>query len=254
MTRLTLWPVSLCLLLLVGVCVAHGGEESFTADDSGFTLTVTGIEGVEAIARTVPGAAGGAAFVNQGLIGNRLEGRNVRSESLIQHSFQNNRGIVSVNQASGSLNNQANLRVLALAEVGSLVQDLEIWGSTRQINNTLISSGGDREDRIANSFGGTVGIVGANQSSGNLNQQANVLVVGIGVAFGPEAVSLGDATLREISANNTVKQEGEAGRRAEIITDSFRGFRGIAQVSQSAGDLNTLGNFVGLSLTVVDVP
>ncbi len=194
------------------------------------------------------------AAVDQAIIANWVEEQNVTRHALIQDAFQDNQGILSVNQAAGNLTNQANVRVLTLGPVDTPVQGLDLAKSARSLDNTLISSGGERETRISNSFGGTVGIVGANQSAGNLNQQANVLVLGLGAALGPEVVALGDATLGEISARNTVKQEGPAGPRADILTDSFAGFRGIAQVNQSAGDLNHMGNFVGLSLTVLTLP
>ncbi len=218
------------------------------------SISATTVAGVEAVVGASGGALEGAAIVNQTLIGNQVVERNVTSRGLIQDAFQDNRGILSVNQAEGSLNNQAIVRVLTLGAIDSPVQALDFSGSSRTLDNTLISSGGERENRISNSFGGTVGIVGANQSAGNLNQQANVLVLGLGAALGPEVVALGEATLGEISARNTVKQEGPAGPRADILTDSFAGFRGIAQVNQSAGDLNHMGNFVGLSLTVLTLP
>ncbi len=194
------------------------------------------------------------AAVDQAIIANWVEEQNVTRHALIQDAFQDNRGILSVNQAAGTLNNQAIVRVLTLGPVDMPIQGLDLAGSAQSLDNTLISSGGERENRISNSFGGMVGIVGANQSAGNLNQQANVLVLGLGAALGPEVVALGDATLGEISARNTVKQQGPAGPRADILTDSFAGFRGIAQVNQSAGDLNHMGNFVGLSLTVLTLP
>jgi hypothetical protein len=55
-----------------------------------------------------------------------------------------------------------------------------------------------------------------------------------------------------VNANNTLTQ-GPAGPRTDVLSGSFADFRGIAQVSQSAGDLNAVSNFLGLSLTVMDV-
>jgi hypothetical protein len=248
-------------LLLVGPfpvrgVVASAAEDAIAKVDAGldFSVSVTTIEGVNAVAGASLGAVEGAAILDQALIGNRIEEWNVTRRVLMQDSFQENHGIVNVNQEAGNLNNQANVRVLAVGRADSVVQGLDLAGSARSLDNTVISSGGERENRISNSFGRTVGIVGANQSAGNLNQQSNVLVLGIGAALGPEVVALGDASLGEISARNTVKQEGPTGPRAEILTDSFAGFRGIAQVNQSAGDLNVMGNFVGFSLTVLTLP
>ena len=240
MKRIGFYPAFVFLLTL-GVSLAYA------ADGVDVTLTVSGIEGVEAISSAVSGDA----LVNQTLIGNYFEERDVISTSIVQGTFADGRGILSINQASGNLNNQANVRVLAFAEGEGLLYDLSLATSARSIKNTVISYGGNYEDRISNSFGGAVGIVGVNQSAGSLNQQVNVVVLGIGVALGPEVVALGDADLGGTIADNSVSS---GGNRSDIITDSFTGFRGIAQVNQSSGDLNIVTNSVGFSFTRISVP
>jgi len=232
---------ALVFLLILGASVAYA------ADGVDVTLTVSGIEGVEAISSAVSGDA----VVNQTLVGNRLEEHGVISTSIMQDTFRDGRGILSINQASGNLNNQANVRVLAFADGEGVLYDLSLATSARSIKNTVISYGGEYENRISNSFGGAVGIVGVNQSAGSLNQQVNVVVLGIGVALGPEVVALGDADLGGTIADNSVSS---GGNRSDIITDSFTGFRGIAQVNQSSGDLNIVTNSVGFSFTRINVP
>ena len=224
-----------------------GASRAYAADGVDVTLTVSGIEGVEAISSAVSGDA----LVNQTLIGNRLVERDVISTSIMQDTFVDGRGILSVNQASGNISNQANVRVLAFTDGEGLLYDLSLATSARSIKNSVIVYGGEREDRISNSFGGAVGIVGVNQSAGSLNQQVNVVVLGIGVALGPGVVALGDAALGETIADNSASGSSN---RADIITDSFTGFRGIAQVNQSSGDLNVLGNTLGFSFTRINVP
>jgi hypothetical protein len=232
---------ALVFLLILGASVAYA------ADGVDITLTVSGIEGVEAISSAVSGAA----LVNQTLIGNYFEERDVISTSIMQGTFVDGRGILSINQASGNINNQANVRVLAFTDGEGVLYDLSLATSARSIKNTVISYGGEYENRISNSFGGAVGIVGVNQSAGSLNQQVNVVVLGIGVALGPEVVALGDADLGGTIADNSVSS---GGNRSDIITDSFTGFRGIAQVNQSSGDLNIVTNSVGFSFTRINVP
>ena len=224
-----------------------GASRAYAADGVDVTLTVSGIEGVEAISSAVSADA----LVNQTLIGNRLVERDVISTSIMQDTFVDGRGILSVNQASGNISNQANVRVLAFTDGEGLLYDLSLATSARSIKNSVIVYGGEREDRISNSFGGAVGIVGVNQSAGSLNQQVNVVVLGIGVALGPGVVALGDAALGETIADNSASGSSN---RADIITDSFTGFRGIAQVNQSSGDLNVLGNTLGFSFTRINVP
>ncbi|MFZ1060769.1 MAG: hypothetical protein WAP47_16420 [Candidatus Rokuibacteriota bacterium] len=238
--------------LVVGGAVASAQESSFTRTESGFVYVVTGVEDVEAIARSVPGIAEGSALVDQSVLSNQVDEQNAVRRSVLQGSLQNNVGIFMVNQDAGNLNNQANVRILVLAEGGSLAQELSLAGVTRRIGNSVISSGGSREARIVGSFGGTVGIVGVNQSAGNLTQQANVAVIGIGLVLGPDASLLGDTSLGVISAGNTLIR-GSTAPEAAVLTDSFAGFRGIAQVNQSTSDGNIARNFLGLSLTVLDV-
>ena len=238
-------------VLLLGWTVASAQEASFTSADSGFVLVITGVEDVAVLAGS-PSIVEGSAILDQAVLGNRLEEQNAFRHSLIQGSFQDNNGILMVNQDTGNFNNQANVRVLVLAEGGSLYQGLSLTGLARRLDNVLISSGGERQNRITNSFDRTVGIVGFNQSAGNANSQANVLVLGVGVVVGSDAVILGDASLGEISAGNTFIQDSP-GPQSNFITDSFSGFRGIAQGTQSTGDGNVARNFLGFSLTVVDV-
>jgi hypothetical protein len=240
MKRLAFYPAFVFLLTL-GVSLVYA------ADAGDVTLTVSGIEGVEAISSAVSGDA----MVNQTLVGNRLAERDVISTSILQGTFQDGRGILSINQASGNINNQANVRVLAIGDGDVPLQDYSLAISSRSIKNTVISTGGEYENRITNSFGGGVGIVGVNQAAGSLNQQLNVLVLGIGVALGPDVVALGDADLGGTTAENSVSS---GGHRADIITDSFTGFRGIAQVNQSSGDLNIVGNSIGFSFIRTNVP
>ena len=232
---------ALVFLIILGV------SRAYAADGVDVTLTVSGIEGVEAISSAVSGDA----LVNQTLVGNRLEEHGVISTSIMQGTFVDGRGILSINQASGNINNQANVRVLAFTDGEGVLYDLSLATSARSIKNTVISYGGEYENRISNSFGGAVGIVGVNQSAGSLNQQVNVVVLGIGVALGPELVALGDADLGGTIADNSVSS---GGNRSDIITDSFTGFRGIAQVNQSSGDLNIVTNSVGFSFTRINVP
>ena len=240
MKRIAFYPAFMFLLIL-------GASLAYAADGVDVTLTVSGIEGVEAISSAVSGAA----LVNQTLIGNYFEERDVISTSIMQGTFVDGRGILSINQASGNINNQANVRVLAFTDGEGVLYDLSLATSARSIKNTVISYGGEYENRISNSFGGAVGIVGVNQSAGSLNQQVNVVVLGIGVALGPELVALGDADLGGTIADNSVSS---GGNRSDIITDSFTGFRGIAQVNQSSGDLNIVTNSVGFSFTRINVP
>ncbi len=246
-------------LLLMGAAMGHAQEITFAATDTpteaGFSFSLTGLNGiddVQAVAGAIQGAILATGLWNQAVIGNLVEERDAYRSSLIRDSFQDNRGIVMVNQETGNLNNQANVRVLAFAEPGASFQSVSLAGTAVSVGNTVITNGGAREDRIANSFGGTVGIVGVNQSAGNLNIQLNALVLGVGVSLGLDGMLLGESALGTVYGNNTLVEKGPPGPRTDVVVDSFGGFRGIAQINQSAGDLNIVRNVFGLSVGVAD--
>lgn len=244
----------LLICLLVGMPLAHGEELSstgnFPADAS--ALSVTGIEGVQAIAGT--GVVDGEAVMGQALVGNRVEEGSVIRQAVIGEAFQGNAGIVSVNQSAGNLDNQANVRAIAMGEDTGPLQFLSATG-TAVASGNVVNSSGPRETRIENSFNDTVGIVGVNQSAGNLNQQLNAVVLAAGTLVGPDAIALGDSMLSSVGArnDNTVNKDRESPRQ-NVMTDSFRNFRGIAQINQTAGDLNRVGNAVGMSISVMNLP
>jgi hypothetical protein len=197
---------------------------------------------------TASGAAMGRALVEQKLIGNTVQVFDLDRRSVIDDAFLDNQGIVSVNQDSGDVNNQANVRVIALAYSGD-VSTLQSTASTTSSGNTLITSGGSSEDRISGSFGGSSGLLGINQSSGSLNQQANVMLIGLGTSATPSAAQLADATLASVSGgSNNTASEGVPRPRSDVIDGSFTGFHGAAQISQSAGDMNTISNNMAIAV------
>ncbi len=210
-----------------------------------------GVAGAVAIVRNFTGASASSATVAQSLLNNRVDVRNVMNTDLISGSVFGNTGILTVNQASGDVNNQANVYAIALVEADSLLQKVSIARSARLTGNTLTTGGGSQENRIENSFGGSNGIIGVNQSAGNLNQQANVMVVGIGLVHDTDLMAVGDTDLGAVSADNNLIKDGPETAHSDVITGSFTGFRGVAQVSQTSGDLNSVGNVLGISYQVL---
>jgi hypothetical protein len=214
-----------------------------------------GLEAVAALARASTGAAVATIVVDQRVVGNRVEEQNISRSTLFENSGRDNFGIVNINQDAGNLNNQANVTVLAILQggthVGSAVHGLDIAAMAARADNTAITSGGHRENRIASSFTGTVGLVNANQSVGNLNSQANLVALSLGVLAVPEFAFLGDSALGEVAARNSVIREGPGGSRVDVVTDSFGGYRGVALVSQVSGDLNVVRNIATISVMVV---
>lgn len=113
---------------------------------------------------------------------------NVNPASLsdtIDDSFSDGTGVVGVNQASGSLNNQNNALAVALGDhvVHALGEaDLGQYNTFNQVDVTDQV----RTDTISGgSFANFQGVAMVNQSSGSINNQANVvdLAVGTDVTF-----------------------------------------------------------------------
>ena len=162
--------------------------------------------------------------------------------------------MVPVNQSAGEANNQANVTAVALANVPSLnLADVNV----RQVlvGNTLTTSA-DTDAAIVDSFNNTTGIVQVNQAAGSLNNQVNALALATGGGLGPIGALLADAQLDAIGgeADNEFAIEGAIENRG-TIANSFNSFRGIAQVTQASGNLNQVGNVLGVSVqTIGQIP
>jgi len=235
---------------------------------------------VEVIQTIVEGLLNGvvsaSSTVEQELVGNTVQEGNLPTSVSFQDGLSSSSGIFSINQNAGNLNNQVNVRAIALSMSSSSIQQLSLDASATTTDNLLTISGNERMTQVSGSFENTTGIVGLTQSAGNLNQQANLLVLGVGltpeelptlwaisiseqptllvlgVGFTPEEqpLLLTDNSLGEMTGNNSI--DGPIGSRSDSLTDSFGGFKGIAQVSQSSGDVNIIRN--ALEISVQGIP
>ena len=178
-------------------------------------------------------------------------------EALVNRSFESSTGLFALNQDVGVVNNQLNIIVLNVRDPGSSdqgvnMEELVISGGARFEGNTIVSSGGTRQDRIQNSFANTTGAVAVNQSAGAANQQSNILVLGFGTATDPEKfVALAEDKLGAVDPGQVPTEGSEdtlKTKRFDTLTDSFTNFKGIAQVAQSAGNGNIVSNQMTVSV------
>ena len=164
----------------------------------------------------------------------------------ITDSLGDNVGVLSVNQASGNLNNQANVRVFSLDGDPCSRQTFEM-GKTITLEPTgICSGGGARQNVIEGSLRNNVSITGINQSAGSLNSQSNNFVLAVG-----GLVSITEADLDDTRASNV--SPGESMVSEDIIRDSLSGSRGIVQITQSAGDMNIIANSLAFSFREIDL-
>lgn len=232
-------------------CAGLAQTATFTPLPDGHQYTVDGLAAAVAIVATEGGAAFADVNADQAAIGNTVVEDNVTRTAAFDGAGNNSTGIIQFNQEAGNMNNQANVIVIALGQ-DAPIQFADIMGSQVTTGNTVVSDG-PREARISGAFNDTSGIVGINQSVGNVNQQLNVVAIAMGQSAGPDVVALADSTLDNVSAGTNDLTPDEENPRHTYLLDSFTGFDGIAQVSQSSGDLNRIVNSVSFAVEVMTV-
>jgi hypothetical protein len=195
-----------------------------------------------------PGAHSMGASSGSFLLGNTVNERGNRSTNHITRSGNDNKGIISVNQASGSLNNQRNERAFVFPKDPEGVSVLSVGTPSAIMANQVHSTGVLREDVISESFNGVTGIVGVNQSSGNMNIQSNTVAIGVGKGLILSEMELGAVCIKE----NDVTSEKV--RRKDMIIDSFNDTRGVVQVNQTSGDAIISKNFMSYTFSNMEVP
>lgn len=98
----------------------------------------------------------------------------VIDNAVIDNSGMQYQGNLSVNQAAGDLQQQANARAIAVGQSASATTQI------RQRLHTKVDPRIDAQSNIqGNSFSNGSGALGVNQSSGASNQQANAMRISI---------------------------------------------------------------------------
>jgi hypothetical protein len=182
------------------------------------------------------------------LLGNTVNERGNRSANHITRSGNDNTGIINVNQASGSLNNQRNVRAFVFPDDPEGVSVLSVGTPSAIMANQVHSCGVLREDVISESFNGVTGIVGVNQSSGNMNINENTVAIGVGKGLILSEMELGAVCIKE----NEVTSEKV--RRRDMIIDSFNDTRGVVQVNQTSGDAIVSRNYMSYTFSNMEAP
>lgn len=231
------------------------------ADDDDLTETVVAVtpggatvEGAAAIVETYGGSYSADVVVIQGNTYNFADLGGVRNVGRIDRSFNGVSGIAQVNQSTGSFENQANVVAMAVggtaeggyadisATVGVIYKD-----NTIKVKDAVLGS------HITNSFNNMSGIAQVNQSSGGLNNQHNVVAIGIGVDGTADFIALSDAALASHTGNNVIEVEGDF--EADVsMTNSFNNYSGIAQVNQVAGYGNTTAQTLTVNVNTINIP
>lgn len=168
----------------------------------------------------------------------------------IVDSINNNLDIVGINLSSGNMNNQANMvSISTVLNEEDPPNFASSQASAEQINqNNYVdsrentSTGPHKIDKILGSINENHSIVGVNQSSGNMNNQVNMVVIAVAENA---LVALSEADLGQRNAFNTVNEIGIV--KVASIIGSINGNTGIVGVNQSSGNMNNQANIVSIA-------
>jgi len=132
---------------------------------------------------TETGFAEAQASASQYNLDNLVESINIIfREARIESSLNDNTGVVHVNQSAGNLNNQANALSIAIsfdAGVALAESDLGQFNTGNTVSESQVGAGFAQSEpktaAITGSVNGNSGVIGVNQSAGNMANQANVV-------------------------------------------------------------------------------
>jgi hypothetical protein len=93
-------------------------------------------------------------------------------------SINDNTGVVGVNQNAGNMNNQLNALAMAVG-LGSKFALSEAALGQSNVNNVLVAINTVKSELINNSVNDNTGVIGVNQSVGNMNNQASVVSMAV---------------------------------------------------------------------------
>jgi hypothetical protein len=96
----------------------------------------------------------------------------------ITDSINGNSGVVGVNQNAGNMNNQLNALAMAVG-LGSKLALSEAALGQSNIGNEIVALNTIKSDTISGSVNDNSGVIGVNQSVGNMNNQASVVSMAV---------------------------------------------------------------------------
>jgi len=159
-------------------------------------------------------------------------------------SFNGATGVVGVNQAPGSLNNQGNTAAVAYTQsTGTAILGSSASAEKLNDQNFVSADLSTRTDLITGSFTGVIGIIGVNQASGNINNQDNAASMAVGST---SVLAISEADLGLVNGGNTATYL--ATTRTDTLTGVFGTAAGIVGVNQSSGDMNNQANVASISI------
>jgi hypothetical protein len=161
-------------------------------------------------------------------------------------SFQGFQGLGTSNQAAGNLNNQGTYVGFAITGNSNALMTTDVTLATKHENNSLVTGNTSYQATIGGqAFKGGTGIAAVNQVSGNMNSQLKAVTISIGSG----TAVLNNAQLSHVNTNNDIQlQSGPMTAKVSLDDGAFQDFRGVASVTQVAGNLNQVATSLRINV------
>ncbi|EKT4444721.1 TPA: hypothetical protein UM521_000126 [Stenotrophomonas maltophilia] len=155
-------------------------------------------------------------------------------------------GAIAVNQAAGDLNVQANLRGIAKGDRADVaINTRQLQQGSRVLSGSLQATAFIGGDALA----GASGIASINQASGIANTTLNVVRATLarqGIRETDDTALAAEGSALAGGRDDTGRGVATGTRSAGVASTALRGFDGVLQLNQIAGNGNDTANVLGL--------
>ena len=164
-------------------------------------------------------------------------------------AFSGASGALALNVAAGDLNQQSNLRAIAIATRAIASTDV------RQARRGDRTTSPDAASAViaGRAFSGASGLAGINQASGSGNAAFNAVALALaqqGIRGTDDDQALSAAFASAGQQHDFERGGATAGRRvASVDSTALQGFEGVLQLNQVAGSGNDTGNTLAVSIS-----
>ena len=162
------------------------------------------------------------------------------------HALAGTNGAIAVNQAAGDLNVQANLRGIAKGDRADVaINTRQLQQGNRVLSGPLQATAFIGGDALA----GASGIASINQASGIANTTLNVVSATLarqGIRETDDTALAAEGSALAGGRDDTGHGVATGTRSAGVASTALRGFDGVLQLNQIAGNGNETANVLGL--------
>ncbi len=162
------------------------------------------------------------------------------------HALAGANGAIAVNQAAGDLNLQANLRGIANGDRADVaINARQLQQGNRVLSGPLQATAFIGGDALA----GASGIASINQASGIANTTLNVVSATLarqGIRETDDTALAAEGSALAGGRDDTGRGVATGTRSAGVASTALRGFDGVLQLNQIAGNGNDTANVLGL--------